>query len=619
MVSEMKGIWGKILEIDLEREKFREIELEEEFERFVGGRGLGTYLLFKEFGKEWRKLDPMSPKNPLYFLTGPLTGFYPGNKLCIIGKSPLTGGTVGSVLSTWLSVELKACGYDGLVLRGASKDPVYVLVKEDEVEIRDAQKYWGMRGREFVGEFSKELYKEFKGGGICKRPGFVYIGPAGENGVRIAAIMAKLTHAAGYGVYGGVMGIKHVKAIAAKGFGPMPEVKDRIKFKALLKKIWEKLSGNSVMRRWGTAEGAYNYGYAKSSEPVMNWKSEWHNIREIGAPEFERKFWKKKYWADYGCPIACMKISVLKDEGNVYITDAPDYELIAYSGTNLGIFDPKGIVKISALYDDLGLCGIQTGNSLGFAAELFERGILGEKDLGLRLKWGDVKAFCEAIEKIAKKEGIWEKFSEGTYRACKRLSEELGKDLSRYAVQSKGVGIGAHGVRSKLDFYFLGYACSVQGGDHTSSIFQNYEDVWSEPYIAFSDSAVICNFAVVDEYLWEFYQAVTGNQMNKAFWFSTGAKRILSLQRILLLLGGPDVKWDPRKDDDLPPRFYEPLPDGPKKGEKVKKEELEEAKRSYYEYQGWDELGIPTKETLEKIGLREAVELAEFLRNSLKS
>ncbi len=616
----MKGVWGRILEIDLSREKFREIEVDEDiFSKFLGGRGLGTYLLFKEFGKTWRTLDPMSPEIPLYFLTGPLTGYYPGAKLCVIGKSPLTGGTIGSVLSTELAIELKACGYDGIVLRGASKDPVYIFVRDGEVEIRSAEKYWGMRSKEFLQEFLPEIYYEVRRRGNCKRPGLVYIGPAGERGVRIAAIMSKLTHAAGYGVYGGVMGIKKVKAIVAKGFGPMPEVKDTLKVKTLLRKIWERLSRNNVMRNWGTAEGAFDYAYAKSSEPVRNWKSEWHDRREIGATEFERKYWKKKYWADYGCPVACMKISVLKEGERTYVTDAPDYELIAYAGSNLGVFDAKGVVKISALYDALGLCGIQTGNVLGFATELLEEGILSKEDLGVDLKWGNVQAFCEALEKISKKEGIWEIFSEGTYRACRALSKSLGRDLSKYAVQSKGVGIGAHGVRSKLDFYCLGYACSVQGGDHTSSIFQNYEDVWSEPYLAFSDSAVICNFTVVDQHVWEFYRAVTGERMSKEEWFSKGARRILSLQRILLLLGGPDVKWDPRKDDDLPPRFYEPLPEGPKKGEKADKKELEEAKRSYYEYLGWDPLGIPKEETLREIGLEEAIGLVEALRREFEA
>jgi len=192
----VNGLHGRILEVDLSTSRHRVVEVDEKIYRlFMGGRGLATYILVREYGEKWRSLSPVSPENPLIIATGPLTGYYPGIKLVVSGKSPQTNGVVGSAISSELAVELKAAGYDAIVVKGASEKPVYLYIEDNRVEIRDAGELWGLRGRELLERLAEIARREH---GLDRPPGHLYIGPAGENLVRTAVVMAKLVHASGY-------------------------------------------------------------------------------------------------------------------------------------------------------------------------------------------------------------------------------------------------------------------------------------------------------------------------------------------------------------------------------------------------------------------------------------
>jgi aldehyde:ferredoxin oxidoreductase len=285
----------------------------------------------------------------------------------------------------------------------------------------------------------------------------------------------------------------------------------------------------------------------------------------------------------------------------------------------LGIYSPEDNVFLVSLIDDLGLCGIQTGNVLGFVAELFQRGILTDKDLdGVKPVWGDAEAFAALARKIAFRDGIGNVLAEGTYRAALKIGKMKGVDVMPYAVQSKAIGIGAHGIRSEKDFVEIyGYACSVQGGDHTSTATMPINDFRSELMMIFNDSAVYCYFNIFGlsrSILFEFYKAVTGLDLTMEEWVNTKALKTLQLQRAMLLLGGPDLKWNPKIHDDNPPRFYEPLPSGPFKGKVIDRAVVMEEVKKYYEAVGWDENGIPKTETLKKLGLDDVDKALEKLR-----
>jgi len=256
---------------------------------------------------------------------------------------------------------------------------------------------------------------------------------------------------------------------------------------------------------------------------------------------------------------------------------------------------------------------------LGFAAELFQRNILTQKDLGgIELKWGDAEAFAALARKIAFREGIGDLLAEGTYRAALKISEMKKTDVLQYAVQVKGIGIGAHGIRSGKDYpQAISYACSVQGGDHTSTAGLPLNTSDSELETIFQDSGVYCNFngfSSTTSFKLRFYKAVTGLQLTKKQWFGEKALRILQLQRAMLLLGGKDLKWNPKRDDDNPPRFYEPLPSGPYKGKAADKVKVEEDKKRYYEAAGWDSDGLPKSQMLRRLGLEDVHKALEKLR-----
>lgn len=615
----MFGFWGKLLDIDLSKNTVRVFDVPEEiFKKFMGGRGLATWILWRELGSRWELIDPLSSENILLVLTGPLTGYYPGVKLVVSGKSPQSGGVVGSTLSSELGVELKSAGYDGLVLRGCSETPVYVYVDDAGVQIRDATSLWGLGGLKLIKGLNDLLRKDIKIElGLDTLPSYIYIGPAGENLVRTSVVMSKLTHAAGYGGYGAVMGSKKLKAVVVKGYGPLPRVSNEDEVLKLRKEVLSELNKRmKVFRYWGTTEGLWYTGYVTSSEPVRNWVEEWHDVRFFTHEEVERKCWVKNLWSDWGCPTSCMKISRVIDGMRSYVSDGPDYEMGAYLGSNLGVFDVVSVVKLSALADELGLCGIQTGNVLGFAVELFEKGYITEKDVGCELVWGNVECIMKVLHDIAYKRGISALLAEGTYRAALKLSEMVGTNLLRYAVQVKGIAVGAHGIRSGLDYpQKIAYAGSVQGGDHTSTAGTPLKSTESEAFTAFLDSAVICFFNSVDtKKLISFVNAVTGWGFEEEDIYLIGA-RTLTIQRVLLLLSGPDVFWDPRIHDDNPERFYEPLPSGPKKGEAPRREDVRKDLINYYKELGWDDLGIPKEETLLKLGLSELNKEVERIRS----
>jgi aldehyde:ferredoxin oxidoreductase len=224
-----RGYTGKFLDIDLTKETIEEITIPETtLYQYFGGRGLAAKVLWDRLGKTWSKVDPLGPDNILTILTGPLTAIHPGSRICVSGKSPLSNGTIGSTASSEFPVELKCSGYDGLFVTGKASKPVYLLITDNKAEIRDAVHIWGKLGEDTIrilnAEVRKELTKRKPNVGLWRQPAMLYVGPAGENRVRTAAVLTKIAHAAGYGGYGAVMGSKNLKAVVAKGRGPLPDV-----------------------------------------------------------------------------------------------------------------------------------------------------------------------------------------------------------------------------------------------------------------------------------------------------------------------------------------------------------------------------------------------------------
>jgi aldehyde:ferredoxin oxidoreductase len=549
---------------------------------FIGGRPLGVKILWDEYGSRWREVDPLAPESLLLITQGPLNGYCPG-KANMVFKSPLSGGAMAAQISGDTNAEIRFAGYDGIIIRGRAAHPVYLYIQDDKVEVREARSLWGMDTR----ETHRVLIAD-----TDAMTQFLYIGPAGEKLVKYAVAMTNWYKACGRGGSGAVMGSKNLKAIAVKGTKPAPDIADPEEMTRLMDELFKgSLAGRAGMHEYGTTRGIYNTGFVRSSEPVRNWQEEWHDEKAIMGEMFAAEQWQRRYWSDYACTTACCKIGRIKEGPHAgEVSELPDYEGGAFTGPNFGIYNINDIPHLCDVMDRWGIDHISGGTVLGWAAELYQRGILTKADLGgVDLAWGNAEAFEEMMVKVGRREGIGDTLAEGVLAA----SKIIGKDSHLYAVHVKGIEVGAHGVRSGQDRNPLSYSIATQGGDHCSTA-----DKTGEPAIL-NDTLVLCGFwRAGDERKLRLLNAATGFGITQEELETVLMPRWIALQKAPLVLAG----WS-QEDDTNPPRFYEPLPSGPYKGLKVDKAEEQQMLQEAYQARGWDKRGIPTSETLGKLGL----------------
>ncbi len=583
MATKIPGYHGQLLEIDLTAKSTRTVDLDPKLAReYIGGRAMGGKMLLDAYGTNWGKIDPFSPDALLLVLAGPFVD-YIGCKANFCFKSPLSGGMIGAQGSGDFIHELRFCGYDGIIIKGKAAAPTYLTIFDDKVEFRDASKMWG---KEIPA--THQMIVDEHGNQTSQ----YYIGPAGENLVRFAAPITEWYRAAARGGGGAVMGSKNLKAIVCRGLGPAPAVADQKKLLELM--TWARQNLPILARtriEFGTAPGIFTTGNVASREPVRNWQSEWHDRREVMAENFAANHWVRRYWADYGCLVACSKLGRVKYGKRAgHIAELPDYESGALEGTNFGIYDIDEIAVTTVRPDDLGFDLISLGNVCGFACEAQQRGILTPADFGgLELKWGDADGFLKLMDLIAYRKGeIPTLLGEGLERATKKI----GKGSEAFAMHVKGIEYGAHGVRSGIGPTELSYSVSSQGGDHTSQVTAVGESR------TFGDSLGICSFQPLsmDQQV-EWLQAITGfgittDEVNKVL-----IPRWTTMNRIALLLAGRSYL-----DDVNAPRCFTPLPEGPYKGRSASKAVEDKMKQAYYAAMNWDKQGVPTAANLQTCG-----------------
>ncbi len=595
MATKIPGYQGQLLDIDLTAKSVKKVDLDPKLARdYIGGRAMGGKMLMDAYGANWAKQDPLAPDALLLFLSGPFVDFI-GCKSNVVFKSPQSNSIIGAQGSgDWIH-ELRFAGYDGVILRGKASAPVYITIFDDKVEIKDASKLWGKEIPE-VHKMLVDLY----GNQMSQ----MYIGPAGENLVRYAAVMTEWYRAAGRGGGGAVMGSKNLKAIVCKGTGAAPAVADQAKLNTLME--WARVNLPIVRastREYGTASGIFNTGNVNSAEPVKNWQSEWHDQQQLRGPYFASDQWVRRYWADYGCVVACSKLGRVKTGKRAgFIGELPDYEAGALEGTNFGIYDINEMLVSSSRPDELGLDLISAGNVCSFVCEAQEKGILTAADVGgIQLKWGDADGFIKLMDWIAARKGDMA-FLLG--EGLGPITKKLGKGTEGFAMQTKNIEWGAHGARSLKDKNELSYAVEAQGGDHMSTVTLTYAADGKTVTVAredsiFRDSSGICSFqGLTRDQEIEWLQAITGFGITKAMMENDMIPNWTTMMRVSMLLAG----WT-YKDDVNPARAYEPLPDGPFKGMKVDKTIEETKKQDYYKTLGWDKQGVPTTATLKKAGL----------------
>jgi aldehyde:ferredoxin oxidoreductase len=622
----MKGINGKILEIDLSTKSIKEIKIEEKiYKEYLMGLGLASRFLF-DYAKPG--LDPLSPENVLIIVPGLLvgTGLPTASKTAVTFKSPATNAFGRSISGAFLGVSLKKAGFDGIIIEGKSDKPVYLFIDNEKAEIRDASQLWGKDAIE-TQEFLREILgKDFR---TCA------IGFSGEKMLKIASIDFEERQSARAGG-GAVMGSKLLKAIAVRGTQNVEYANpDRLKESIL---TWNKKIIGSEVQKLDMAYGSGEFYAWVNQEigvfPVRNWQEsffeESFEKHKTDKSPLDPYYWSPKYTEKmHPCPNCnkpCGRIISIKD-GKYAGTrvEGVEYEILYSLGGQLGIEDIEVTAKLNEICDRAGVDGISAGVILGWAMEAYERGLLSKNETdGIDLRFGNSDAAIQAMKKIVNKEGY---LGELLCNGVKIAAQKLGKESEKFAMEIKGLEPPAYDVRG-LKGMALALAVSVRGAchltggiyapeltgkfwkfaniDRLSSHWKGFEVKTGEDFMSLYDAFGMCKFSrslFWLEGMLDGVKAVTGINYDVANLMLIG-ERIYNLDRLFNMREGLT-----RKDDYLPYRVtHDPITNGVSKGNYVSEEELQNMLDEYYEVRGWSKEGIPTRMQLFKLGMEKEAE-----------
>jgi len=610
------GYTRKILFVDLSSgESHTWQPADDLYQSFFGGSGLVQAMLRQNHG--WLGLAPDDPSNPLIFMAGLLAGTPAptGSKLSVCTNSPLTGLWTEATVGGFLGARLRAAGWDGIVVTGRSAAPVYLWIDNQAVQIRPAGHLWGQDTYETDAAIRAET---------SSRAYTAAIGPAGENGVRFAAILTggAEARAAGRCGVGWVMGSKNLKAIAVNGTGQVA----LFNREGLLKQarelgpaIREKASGIAEYGTTGIVPGVEKSG----DLPIHNWRDgNWTDgAAKCNGAVIRQTIWVRHY-ACYACPIHCGKeVRVETGPHAGSVAHYPEYETTAGFGPLCLNDDLATIVLANDQCNRLGLDTISTSSVIAWAMEAFERGHLTKEDAGgLDLSWGNTEAIISLLPMIVERRGIGGMLAEGVQRA----SRLLGHNSQEYAVHVKGLEMAYHDPRaftSMAASYATGNrgACHLEGltyflengvVDGRSIGFEKPFDphgtenkaeiaVLMQDFMYAFNALGLCKFlmrgGVTPAHLAEWTQLATGWPLNVQDVMRTGA-RIFTLARYHNTRLGVS-----RKDDLLPPRLMTLA--RPTGGAAGVIPHLGRLLSDYYALRGWSEEGIPTAEAMAALGL----------------
>lgn len=605
----MKGYAGKILYINLTTGNVHTEVIEDDiYRKYLGGRGLGTRLLYD---RSTPGADPLSAENIIVLMTGPATGtpIPSGCKYVILSKSPATGAFLESYASGRIAQELKYAGYDGVVISGKSEYPCMVAITNDKVEILKADHLWG---KDAI-ETEKVLREEFS-----DSHGVMCIGPAGENLSYIAGINSDYGRQAARGGGGAVFGSKNLKAVIVRGNKYGVSCEDTKTILSLVKQHVQQIENSfmgKIRRRFGTPY-TLTLTNAAGMLPTKNFQSGVCEGAEdaIGAEAVEKRTISSK--SCLGCMVACSKITeVTEGPYKGLVIEGPEYETLSMLGSNLGILDLAAILKGNEVCDRLGIDTISTGATISFAMECYERGLLKDFDLGgMDLSFGNYEAAIQLMYDIAYGKGFGKVLQNGV----KKASEIIGQDSYKFAIHVKGLEFPGYDPRASFGAA-LTYAVTPRGACHrrcwppAKEILKNVN-----PYIAqgkaeivrkiwnnnsIYHSILLCdippkNIGISMEDIVGYLNALTGGNYTQEDMYRA-AERTETLIRLFNIREGFT-----RKDDTLPYRMlHEPLPEGPPKGICVGVDNLNLMLDEYYEIRGWDRDGYPRQETLDSLGI----------------
>ena len=606
----MNGWTGWMLRVDLTTRTFRKEAFSQAFaEKWVGGRGFAAKILYDELEPG---IDPLGPENKLIVALGPIAGIPAPNtgKAIVAAKSPMTGGYGDGNLGTVAAVQLRKAGYDVLIVEGRADRPTLLYIEDDQVAFLPADEAWG-RG---TYETNAWIYAKY-GKGV----GVLDIGQGGENLVRYAVVRSLEGRSGGRTGMGAVMGSKLLKAIVVKGSRPIPQA-DPVGMKQAGLEDLRKTHQMDKETGWSTqgTTGVLAWCNEVSALPVRNFRRTTHP--EAWKVDGERL--NQARIATYGCPNCAMRcgIAIHDDEGR---ESELDYENIGLLGPNLEIFDLPQIASLNYLCDDYGLDTMSAGCVLSFYADAIDRGAVSGD-----FKFGDAVGAKRLLGLIARREGeVGDLLAEGTLPAARKF----GHGSENYAMQVKGLEGSAYNCKS-IPGMALAFGVSPIGAHHkeswiitfelTKTSRDSYGPEKAEKIIELQrirtglfECLISCRFPWV-EIGWNldrypaYFNLVTGLHWTlDDFW--TLADRVYALMKLFWLREYPDTD---RKQDYPPAAWFTPAnadTDGPLAGKILEYDKYDGLLQHYYDIRGYDRRGIPTRATLERLGLHEEAQAAE--------
>ena len=613
-MHKLYGYMGKMLRVDLSQGKTWSEDLDDgTLKKWVGGIGLGAKYLYEEVppGVEWS-----DPENRMIWASGPLagTGVFGAGTFNVTTKSPMTGMAGSSQANGFFGAYLRFSGFDGIVFQGKSPNPVYLIIRNGKTEIRDAGHLSGKDVHMVEDDLRKEL-------GVGELEVSIYaIGPAGENKVLYSAIVGDRGHVAAHGGAGAVMGSKNLKAVVAFREDPPFKISDPVALKEANKELYAFAQSFGPFQKFGTA-GLFSGAYGAGLLPVKNLTEHLFPEHEKMNGEYSRSHFKFKHKPCYRCAIAhVVVVTVTEGPYSGLVWEEPEYECLSGFGSMIGNTDLGSVVMLTRELDCLGLDCNESSWTVGWAMECFEKGVFTEKETeGLALRWGNVEAVKELLNRIARREGYFGNLlADGVMRASKKI----GGEAADWAVYGrKGSTPRGHDHRGRWSELFdtcLTNTSTIEstfGGPRPDMVdnIPPITDTFSHEEVStlnakfngirqFDDCLGICRLASPHpKMVLKCFNAVTGWNWTLDDAFTAGL-RIVNLLRVFNFNHGM------KAEDERPSTRYGSIPaGGPAQGKNIM-EKWDMMVKNYYELMGWDsETGKPLPETLKNLGLENVI------------
>ena len=609
------GYMGKILRVNLSERKTWIEELDEAaYRKYVGGVTLGSKYLYEEVSPD---VEWSSPENRLIFLTGPLAGtrVAGSGSFCVISKGPMTNMGGSTQANGFLGAFLRFSGFDGVIIQGCASDPTYLFVHDDQIEFKDAGHLAGKGTIETEAAIKKEL-------SLGRKLSVFAAGPAGENRVRFAAIVGDGGHVAGHNGLGSVMVSKNLKAIAAHHGTMRPPVNNKEKLTTVSKEVLEiaKNIGNGGFYKWGT-NGNFARAVKEGFLPIKNYTTNIIHEKEYEKllSQYTRNNFEIKSKPCWACGVKHVKhVRVTEGRYKGLEGEEPEFECTNAWGPLIGNSDPGAVVMLSNLTDNLGMDVNESGWTIAWVMECYEKGLLTKKDTdGLEMSWGNVEEVRKMLEKIAKREGFGDILAEGVKRAAQHVGGETA-DLAVYT--HKGNTPRGHDHRARwtelldtclsdtgtIEAAFPAARPEMFGEDPVENQFSSTEVARSNATVSgwcqFTDCLGVCKFCLrsTDKTL-ESLEATTGWQMDLDEVMVVG-------RRAMNLLRAFNIRHGLKRELEKPSARYGSVPEnGPVKGKGILPV-WEEMVNDFYSRMGWDpKTGKPLPETIKSLDLDDVI------------